>query len=183
MNEQVIYPGSVYTEDVSSKGMMYNSNVTTNMLQEQLNPDLILELIKNYLLGIKIDDDGNKIVYKDLAYMNEKGANYVYTMLMGVVNNNTVLSNFDDAEAYDLTRYMMFEITIHLGFNNTDYDLELKKLGSVINFIKNMVLITLKRSIDKTTLKALTQVERIQLNQVQGPPKERRSLFNFKKNY
>jgi len=172
------FPNNETTTANSSRGLIYQG-VDRNLLHEQLNPDLILVEVKNYLLGITHDVEGNPVRSKSMAYMNDNGANYVISMLTGIVNNNTVLSNIDEKEAYDICRYMMFEIAMHLGFNNEDYELELKKLGSVINFVKNMVLLTLKRSVDKTTLKALTQVERVQYSQVSSPQSERKPIFGM----
>lgn len=150
-----------------------------NLLQ-QTNPDVILELIEHHLKGEVWQEQEKKWAVKYSPFLNEKGVNTIMTMLRGLINHNTILSNLGDKDIANLMHGVIDQIVILLYTRWKEFEIDKAHLTPIADLICNNAFFSLKRAYDNGERDFYTKS--IQENRVvaQRPPPERQDRkFSF----
>lgn len=143
-----------------------------NLLQ-QTNPDATVELVEHHLKGEVWNADEKKWENKYTALMNDDGINTIMTMLRGLINHNTVLSNLTDKDIENVMRGVIDQIVILLYTRWKEFNIDKAHLTPIADLICNNAYFSLKRAYDNGERDFYTKS--IQENRVvaQRPPPER----------
>jgi len=135
-------------EEIVAPSIPYNLGGDKASIIEKINPDDIIELLRNRLMGKMIDQrTGRWVTKKDLLVnaISELGAWEISNLLLSVSNANTSLSKLDDKtirkRAYGIT-----EAAVHLMISNwKEYKITNRaQIKFIAEIVYSLTFITLK---------------------------------------
>ena len=154
-------------------------------LLDKINPDKIVDTIKNKLMGRELDSKTRKWVDNPILKKNavtELCANEMCNLILSVSNSNTSISKLKDQEirkrAYSLTctsMAMMLASWSAYGINNT------AQLKYIADIIYSLTFIVMKQA-DNEGIRKMIVGTRSEIHNVQDSPEgQRKGLFGRRK--
>ena len=154
-------------------------------LLDKINPDKIVNTIKNKLMGRELDSKTRQWKDNPILKVNavsELCANEMCNLILSVSNSNTAISKLKDQEirkrAYSITctaMAMMLAGWVKYGINNT------AQLRYIADIIYSLTFITMKQA-DNEGIRKMIVGTRSEIHSIQDAPEGgRRGLFGRKK--
>lgn len=178
-----IYDDEEY--DIQAPTIPYPVDATGRAdLLDKIKPQLIIEDIKNRLMGRELDIDTNRWVFKkelkDEA-VSEVCANDMAILILSVSNQNTSLSKLKDKEIRQRA-YSMMETAIRRMLTDWDrYKLtNSAQINYVADIVYSLIFITLKQA-DNEGIRKMIVGTRSEIHQVQETQGQGKSIFGRKK--
>ena len=149
--------GKVDEEDY--RAIMQPHQSDAQGLLDRTDPRVVILDIKNTFRGLEFDEVSGEWKRHEGSepLMNEKGINAIMPLVRSLVNDNSVLSNFDD-EGRDLVVITSDAIHDLLEENWKEYGIRKSQLSSVISVFLNMAVPCVKRGYRGLTLNRASKV-------------------------
>lgn len=132
-------------------GMM-PSSLNENIASMRWELDPLIHQLYRMLGGYEITiNEKNEVVKRRdkniRPLMNDLGIERVISLVRGVVNPVTSLSNIDDEEANELIRQVLYDFTIDLCLNMDRWNVDIGDRGTITSIVKSIVFMQIKRPV------------------------------------
>lgn len=168
---------------LNAPGIMQNQQAVQAALVEQINPVHVLKQIQLQLRGQMEDPYTGEIQQISEPLMNEVGTGNMLVLASSVVNQNTIMSSFDEKEINKMILQLGEDITDDLTMNWKEYGIKDKtKLDVIEDIVLFMSYSSLKRALSGGERRFLgtTTVESINTAPRMMPQKKEGFLSRFK---
>lgn len=168
-----------------SQGMM-NSQVSDTIASMRWEVDPLVFQLYRMLGGYEVTiNEKNEIVKKRdnkvQPLMNDFGIERVISLVRGVVNPVTSLSNIDDEEANELIRQVLYAFIVDLCLNQERWDVHDGDKHTIMSIVKSVVFMQYKRSVgghESHNFRTQTFEQNVQQSYNQ-PQQQSGGLFGF----
>ena len=153
--EQQQYPEAFDPSGLTGYNPMIRDS-TPDVIAE-INPERLIEKIEHKIRGEWLNPETEKWELKYKALMNAEGISAIMPILVGVLDQNTTLSNLSDREVSGITISLGDEIIALLRQKWSKFAVEKSNLRSINYLILRPIYFALKRGYmqgDKTFLKS-----------------------------
>jgi len=131
--------------------------VPTEFIEQILDPFWVIERFRHNLKGEILGSDGKTWTGFGTSSMNDNGIRSTISILDSYINRNTLLSNLEDTEIYDMMKDLHKELNSHYYQNWKDYDMDVTGVSLIVTRLVDMCFLALKQAQDKVLLDALTK--------------------------
>ena len=172
--------------DTQAPAMPYYPDSTGRAdLLDKINPDKVVEVMKNKLMGRELDPKTRKWVDNPIlkeSAVTELCANEMCNLILSVSNANVSISKLKDQEirkrAYSITctaMKMMLAGWVKYGINNT------AQMAYVIDIVYSLAFITMKQA-DNEGIRRMIVGTRSEIHSIQDSPEgQKKGLFGRRK--
>lgn len=132
---------------VNAPYLLQQQRETQAALLEQLDPETIIREMKLTLKGLRFDETTGKVGKESEPLMNNLGIGRIISSVRGIVNQNTIMSAFEEKTIMKIVEEFASDIINDLAINWKEYDIKLKTdLDRIEGICKRMALSALMRS-------------------------------------
>lgn len=154
----------------------YPGQMSETIASMRWESDPLVHQLYRMLGGYEITlDSQNQLVRKRdgkvKPLMNDVGIERVISLIRGLVNPVTALSNIDDEEANELIRQVLYDFILDLVNNKERWSIEDGDMHTVMSIVKSIVFMQLKRAVgghESTNFRTQTFEQNMQQNYQQS---------------
>jgi phosphopantothenate synthetase len=135
-----------------------------NAVLKQLDLSGLLRKIELTLKGMEWDEESEKFQKTGLPLLNDMGVHRLKTILRGILDTNTILSNLEDDSICDICVEMGETIIWLIAEKHTEYGVDISDRDLIVDIITRIVYTTLKRAqagLERKTIREIVQVHEL----------------------
>lgn len=133
-------------------GSMFNGQMSDTIASMRWEVDPLVFQLYRMLGGyeVRVNDENRIVKVRDTTIkplMNDFGIERVISLVRGVVNPVTSLSNIDDEEANEIIRQTMYRFIRDLPLNREKWGVEKDDMNTIVSIVTGIVFMQFKRAV------------------------------------